>query len=164
MWGEKLPPSHSQTQAVKGRLSAPNCPEMAARDVGVKLQGPRISPSCAHLFETSRYWQGAFSDTKLREIPLQRAAVPWVEQWAGGQAVSDTDTLHHSDTQACVHIKGSPPYPGSGLYPRLTLTFTNLPRGKTGMLWLCCVFKLWCLCLCFPKGKHELLLATEVRR
>lgn len=53
---------------------------------------------------------------------------------------------------ACEHIKGSSPYPGSGLYPRLMLTFTNLPRGKTGMLWLYCDFKLWFLVCVFLKG------------
>lgn len=31
---------------------------------------------------------------------------------------------------ACVHTKGSSPYPGSDLYPRLMLTFMNLPQGK----------------------------------
>lgn len=103
---EKLSPSHSQTQVVMRRLSAPNHPEMAERDVRVQLQGPRISPSCAHVLETSRYWQGAFSDMKLREIPLQRAAVHWVEQQGGEQAVSQRWTSCTIQTcSMCAHKK-----------------------------------------------------------
>lgn len=113
MWVEKLSPGHRQTQAVKRRLSAPN--QMAAKDVGVQLQGPRISARCAHILETSRYWQGAVSDPKLREIPLQRAAVPWVEWQAGEQAVSQRWTPAPLRHAACALIKASSPYSGSGL-------------------------------------------------
>ena len=65
MWAKKLPSGHSQTQAANRRRSACTRPprnhgETLARDVGIQLQGPRSSLSCAHLFETSRYWHWGF--------------------------------------------------------------------------------------------------------
>lgn len=123
---EKLSPSHSQIQAVKRRLSAPNHPEMAAGDVGSSCRDQGSAPAVHTSLKPPDIGR-ELSLTRNSGKFLSRGAGHWAEQQAGGQAYPrHPAALRHSK---CAH-KGLFTSPGSGLYPHWTLTFMNLPRGK----------------------------------
>lgn len=88
---------------------------------------------------------GSFLWHETQGNSSQRAAASW------RAGTSQRWTPCPTQTRSMCAIKGSSPHPGSGLCPHGTLTFTNLPPGKTGTFCLCWVFKLWCLVCVFLK-------------